>query len=198
MPVLTLHYRPHLTSCDERFTFTPKVMDVTKASACLILYQLFLGLKNHSQLPYKSRIDFFTGSDLAKDNNQIVYSTNNHYMMPPESESALTVDEMIEHINSITQRRNLNLRISYYPNIPCDPFIIPVSSEEEASEAINMLIAYDDYLLNTCSGMRVDYCNTCVLEILEGQEWLVWEKETEDGSYFDNVDEYLEFKSATA
>lgn len=84
------------------------------------------------------------------------------------------------------------LRVWWNPQVGIEnAFYIPVKDEVEAKKTMDLLGAYDAFLLE--NEIRGDYCNVCGLEMYneESDEWEDWYIETED-DYFDNVDEYVE------
>lgn len=73
-----------------------------------------------------------------------------------------------------------------------DSFYVPVENVVEAKRVMDILAAYDAYQLQ--NNIKPDYCNVGGLQMLnvETGEWEDWYTETEDGYYFDDIDEYLE------
>jgi len=71
----------------------------------------------------------------------------------------------------------MKLRLSHYPQIPCKPFVVEVSSLEEALRIRNILANYDSFQFD--NNIKPDYCNMTTLEEFNAneQEWLDWEDE---------------------
>lgn len=189
----TVKYKPHLLNCDKPFSYTPKVMEPIKAAVCLILFQNFLAIENHSSAPYKSRLDFFKGEAKHPSTTRMVTDTNHHLLMPPESDTDLTLSELNSVIEKWILKNKIELKVSYLPQVPCAAFSFPAKSEEEAVEIRTMLIEYDTYLFEKCEEMRVDFANMVFIEMLEDGEWVSWYKENGD-DYFEeeDIDDYIQ------
>lgn len=194
---ITLSYRPHLTGCNENFTYTPSELDPVKAAAILVLFQNFLALESHSNAPYKSRVDFYQGESKHPQSVRMVHSVNNHKILPPESDQAVTFVELKEHVKHYIKVKGYKLNVSYFPQVPCSNLPFPAANELEAVEIRNMLVEYDNYLFERCSSMRGDFANMALIEILDDDEWVSWYKETED-NYFeeDSIEDYIESLNA--
>ncbi|APQ78710.1 hypothetical protein [Clostridium botulinum] len=82
-----------------------------------------------------------------------------------------------------------NLRVSHFPQIPCNPFIVEVSSIEEAKKIFDVLANYD--LFQYENKIKPDYCNATVLEYWdkEEEEWLEWHDK--ENNY--TLDEYYRY-----
>ncbi|WP_407301658.1 hypothetical protein [Clostridium botulinum] len=82
-----------------------------------------------------------------------------------------------------------NLRVSHFPQIPCNPFIVAVSSIEEAKKIFDVLANYD--LFQYKNRIKPDYCNTTILEYWdeEEKEWLEWHDK--ENNY--TLDEYYRY-----
>ena len=70
------------------------------------------------------------------------------------------------------------LRVWHIPQIPGEPFRLPVSSVEEAELVLTMLAAYDDFQLR--HNIKPDYASAQGLEVYEGGEWVEWESNDGD------------------
>lgn len=71
-------------------------------------------------------------------------------------------------------------------------FYVPVKTVEEGKRVMDTLSAYDEWQYR--NNIKPDYCNACGLEMYDedDHEWVDWYVITEEGDYFDRVDEYLE------
>lgn len=67
------------------------------------------------------------------------------------------------------------MRVWHIPQVPMEPFNVPVSSVDDAIRIINILADYD--LFQFENNIKPDYRNMCGLEVLEGDEWVEWESE---------------------
>ncbi|MED1789035.1 hypothetical protein P4V47_16345 [Brevibacillus laterosporus] len=72
---------------------------------------------------------------------------------------------------------NKKLRVSHFPQIPCNPFIVEVDNLEQARLIYNTLADYDLFQFN--NNIKPDYANATVVEQWdeEEQEWLSWSDE---------------------
>ena len=84
------------------------------------------------------------------------------------------------------------LRISHFPQVPCNPYRVEVENLKEAKKIMNILAEYDYFQLE--NNIKPDYSNVTVLEMYdeENKDWVDWEDE-ETG--IDDLDEYIEFIS---
>jgi len=82
------------------------------------------------------------------------------------------------------------LRVSHYPQIPCEPFITEVKTLEEAKKLIDVLANYD--LFQYKNSIKGDYANMTLLEEWNeyDNEWIDW---SDDETGIDDLDEYFEF-----
>lgn len=87
----------------------------------------------------------------------------------------------------------MKLLIKHFPQIPCKPFEVPVENVEEAVKIMDILADYD--LFQFYNKIKPDYANITVLCMWdeEEKEWVDWHIELEDGNYFDDPNEYLEY-----
>lgn len=96
------------------------------------------------------------------------------------------------------------LRVWHIPQIPMKPFIVEVGSLGEAVNMLNTLANYD--LFQYENNIKPDYCNINGLQMwdesltnedLEEMElddkWVDWWAENDDGDYFEDPEEYLEY-----
>lgn len=81
------------------------------------------------------------------------------------------------------------LRVSHYPQVPCKPFIVEVSSLEEARKIFNVLADYDYFQYK--ERIKPDYANaTCIEEFdNDEQDWISW---CDEETGIDNIEEYFE------
>lgn len=80
------------------------------------------------------------------------------------------------------------LRVWWVPQIPCEPFIVPVTSVEEGAKILDVLADYD--LFQYRNKIKSDFSNAGGLEEQdpEADEWVSWWDE-ETGT--DDPREYL-------
>lgn len=71
------------------------------------------------------------------------------------------------------------LRVWHIPQVPMNPFYVPVETPEEAIKILDVLADYDLFQLE--HNIKPDYCSTQGLQEWdeEEQDWLEWN--TEDG-----------------
>lgn len=84
--------------------------------------------------------------------------------------------------------QNGEMRVAWFPQVPCKPFYVPVKDVHEASKIMDTLGFYDLFQLE--NNIKPDYCNMGVLEIFEDGEWLSWQ---DDETGIDDVRDYLEY-----
>lgn len=87
---------------------------------------------------------------------------------------------------------NKKLRIAHYPQIPCEPYIVHVSSLWEAQLIYNTLANYDLFLLQ--HGIRGDYNNVIEIEEFDADEgdWVTW---YDDQTGIGDINEYFEYQN---
>ncbi|AEZ66275.1 hypothetical protein EXT67_20440 [Pectobacterium atrosepticum] len=73
------------------------------------------------------------------------------------------------------------LRVCHVPQIPMEPFIVPVSSLEEAVVVMNALADYD--LFQFENKIKPDYCNMTVPDELTERLFSMRQQAILDGSY---------------
>lgn len=71
------------------------------------------------------------------------------------------------------------LRVWHIPQVPGEPFHVPVASVDEAVTVLNALADYDRFQFD--NQIKPDYANAQGLEIFEGEDWCEW---------YDNVTGY--------
>jgi hypothetical protein len=83
------------------------------------------------------------------------------------------------------------LEVWHYPQIPCQPFRIPVNYVSEAVKIMDVLADYD--LFQYANQLKSDYSNATLLVLWDEkeQDWLSWEIEV-DGEWFDDPYKYVE------
>lgn len=80
------------------------------------------------------------------------------------------------------------MRVWWIPQMPMEPFHVPVESIKEAKKILDVLAEYDLFQLR--HNIKPDFCNAGGLEILDpamGPEWEEWESEW--GYNIDDVNE---------
>jgi hypothetical protein len=79
-----------------------------------------------------------------------------------------------------------DLKVWWTPQVPMEPFEIPVSTVEDAAKLLSVLSEYDAFQL--IQNVKGDYCNAGGLMIFEDGEWCDWyDDETGDdrpGDFF--------------
>jgi len=182
---------PHLGFCST--PFKASFEDKNTAVVCLTMllsYQGYLAKENHSQYP-KSRIEAYS-ADGELDNRataSLADSVSNH--------KYASFDPVSDFKNCADADKS-GLQLIWFPQVPCKPFYFPVASVEMAEIMMDLMAKYDLYLLEDCSEMRVDFCNTGDLlmrdeEMDPEDPWCSWFFEKDD-VYFDSFSEYLESK----
>ena len=81
-------------------------------------------------------------------------------------------------------QKKLNLRVSHFPQIPCQPFIVRVETLLEAKKVSDVLADYD--MFQFMNKIKPDYCNATTVEIYEDGEWVDW-IDDETGMEFDDL-----------
>ncbi|MCY7861089.1 hypothetical protein MOD67_13765 [Bacillus licheniformis] len=84
------------------------------------------------------------------------------------------------------------LRVSHFPQVPCKPFTVEVSSLKEAKLLYDVFANYDQFQLE--NRIKPDYSNATVIEQYdeEEKEWISWYDE-ETG--IDDIRDYFEQKA---
>lgn len=84
---------------------------------------------------------------------------------------------------------NTQLRVWHIPQVPGDPFYVPVSSVDEAVKVLTTLWDYDRFQLD--QHIKPDYSSASGLEVFyeEDDEWDEWY--SEDGAGVD-IREFIE------
>lgn len=91
----------------------------------------------------------------------------------------------------------MKLRVSWFPQVPCNPYVVPVDSVTDAVRIMNLLANYD--LFQYANKIKPDYCNTGILEMFDPEDkedgpegsWVGWFDE-ETGE--DDPEEYLRIR----
>ncbi len=76
----------------------------------------------------------------------------------------------------------MRLRVSWFPQIPCEPFVVAVSSVAEGVKIMDMLASYDAFQLE--HRIKPDYCNAGVLQMFDASD----DTDATDGSWVDWCD----------
>lgn len=71
-----------------------------------------------------------------------------------------------------------SLRVAHFPQIPCKPFLVPVSTVREGVAVMDLLASYD--LFQYRNNIKGDYSNASVLEMLDEGEWISWSNDETD------------------
>lgn len=79
-----------------------------------------------------------------------------------------------------------DLKIWHVPQIPGQPFEVPVSTPEEGAKLLDVLADYDAFQYE--HSIKPDYCNAGGLSVFEDGEWVDW-THPETGM---DLDEYIE------
>tara|TARA_B100002049_G_scaffold204684_1_gene164390 strand:- start:1486 stop:2091 length:606 start_codon:yes stop_codon:yes gene_type:complete len=199
---MKISYSPHIAlTTGNPFVHTIESKHAVHFATALHSFQLFLGQENHSQSPHKSRIEFQGDEGKIRDGSRPGITQFNHYnLLEKFNDSQFLNQENPGYNDVFLEDEKCHLHIYYYPQVPGNPFVFPVESPEQAHALLNMLYAYDDYLLTKCDSMRVDYSNSGGLNMrdpVDSSEWINWDIETDD-DYFDNLDDYMESKKESA
>lgn len=90
-----------------------------------------------------------------------------------------------------------DLRVCWFPQVPCKPFIVHVTCLGDGVELMNRLASYDAFQLE--NRIKPDYCNTGCIERYvsatvdeEGNEGPGWEPWMDDETGEDDPAAYLE------
>lgn len=89
------------------------------------------------------------------------------------------------------------LRITHFPQIPCNPFIVEVNDLKEAKKITDVLAAYD--LFQYKEKIKPDYCNSTFLEEYNEEEdvWYTWYDEesgiSDINEYFNHIEEIRQY-----
>ena len=84
----------------------------------------------------------------------------------------------------------MKYRICHFSQISVKPFYIYYNSLKEVKKTMDVLAAYDLFLLE--NGIRADYVNSSCVEMWDENkgEWIDWEIDNEYG-FCDDIDEYF-------
>lgn len=80
------------------------------------------------------------------------------------------------------------LRVQHFPQIPCEPFLVEVSSLEEAKKISDTLAFYD--LFQFHNKIKPDYCNATVVQEWDEEEGEWWDWSDEETG-IDDINEYF-------
>jgi hypothetical protein len=93
----------------------------------------------------------------------------------------------------MTTPKQGDLRVWWIPQVPCEPFHVPVANVVEAKKIMHVLAEYDAFQF--AHRIKPDYCNAGGLECYQQYgapkkaddfpDWCEWE--SEDG---ENIDDY--------
>lgn len=65
-----------------------------------------------------------------------------------------------------------NLKVWWIPQIPGQPFMVPVETPQEAKKLLDVLAKYDAFQYE--HRIKPDYCNAGGLVMFEDGEWVDW------------------------
>lgn len=194
--VFTLSYTPNIYLCETPFSVSCDSDEgLVRIATALELYQIFLFENNHSG-EKKSKVEFF---DLVGNQSSSLHEQFKHhkyFTLSSTDELALCDDAM-----------EWGMRLLWFPQAPCKSFKFPVKNEHEALALTNIIAAYDQYLLDSCIQMRVDYSNFYDLEFRpsdfqeqikeglidpESGGWISWYYFNEnDDVYYDSFHDFV-------
>lgn len=194
-------FTPHLGFCDKPFEVkTESREDLLQMVTAVSMYQSFLGSHNHSQRP-KAKAVFYV-DEMLDTTGRMLEGMNSHPYLDQPSFDALA---------NCQDAEKWGLRLSWFPQVPCKPFVFPVRDLAQAKVLSELLGDYDRYLLEDCQEMRVDHCNMFELEMrpsnfqalidegeieAETQGWMSWYFEDEDtNEYYESFHEWLREKA---
>lgn len=80
------------------------------------------------------------------------------------------------------------MEVWWIPQVPMEPFRVPVSSLDEAAKLLWVLAEYDKFQFE--NRIKPDYCNAGGLEIFEDGEWTEWT----DNETGDDINDYMREK----
>lgn len=189
--MLKLAYKPHLGCYNFFETKVSTFNEALRIALALSLYQTFLGLNNHSQMP-KARIELRRppGTKLHRDHYALVQRLNYH---------SYTNMKDIDDLATCQDAMEWKMRLHWIPQVPGKAFVFPVKSKEEAALIHDILANYDSYLLDDCEDMRVDHANACFVDMIDPdwtkddgpqERWTDWYYEIGD-TYYADFDDYL-------
>jgi hypothetical protein len=75
------------------------------------------------------------------------------------------------------------LRVWWIPQVPMNPFYVPVKNTEEAKLVLETLANYDLFQLE--NNIKPDYSNAGGLQVMVDGEWEEWEDE--EGNCIDDI-----------
>lgn len=80
------------------------------------------------------------------------------------------------------------LRVWWIPQVPMNPFHVPVKTVAEGALVLQVLAFYDLFQLK--NRIKGDFANTGGLEVFNDGDWEEWEDEEADGidAYIENSD----------
>ena len=78
----------------------------------------------------------------------------------------------------------LKFRVWHIPQVPMNPFHVPVNDIREAKLVLDVLARYDSFQFE--NNVKPDYSNAAGLEVFEDGEWVEWYDL--DGNSIDEVE----------
>lgn len=95
-----------------------------------------------------------------------------------------TTDTPAETAPAVTGTQPGSLRVWWIPQVPMDPFIVPVNNLREAKLLLDTLAKYDAFQFD--NNIKPDYSNVGGLSVFEDGEWCDWYDE--DGNDIDDTE----------
>ncbi len=74
--------------------------------------------------------------------------------------------------NEKVQPKEGDLMLLHFPQVPCEPFRIPVKDIQEAARLYDVLASYD--LFQYDHNIKPNYSNVICLNVFEDGEWCSW------------------------
>jgi hypothetical protein len=78
----------------------------------------------------------------------------------------------------MSENKEGQLRVWHIPQVPMEPFYVPVNNVKEAILVINVLEDYDNFEFD--NHVKPDFMNATGLEVFEDGEWCEWYDEEGD------------------
>ena len=82
------------------------------------------------------------------------------------------------------------LRVSHFPQVPCQPFIVEVDNEKEAYLIEQTLANQHCFLFD--NNFIPDYCNVINVQVKDGDGWMDYYNDEEDMEWEEIKETYFE------